>query len=167
MDCRGGDSAGCGGWVYPDIQDSFAVYEEGQLMEGLEGFTDADVRATLVRTLRLLAVLTVGGMALVWWKMGWQSAVFLLIGAAISGTGLWEWMRLMSAVMARMDAGAKAKPMGTVLTGFFLRLAVTIGVLYVSLKFLNGSVIALAVGLGLGIASLTFEAIRMARAWTV
>jgi hypothetical protein len=135
--------------------------------EGLEGFTDADVRATLVRTLRLLAVLTVGGMALVWWKMGWQSAVFLLIGAAISGTGLWEWMRLMSAVMARMDAGAKAKPMGTVLTGFFLRLAVTIGVLYVSLKFLNGSVIALAVGLGLGIASLTFEAIRMARAWTV
>lgn len=136
-------------------------------MEGLQGFTDADVRATLVRTLRLLAVLTVGGMGLVWWKMGWQSAVFLLIGAAISGTGLWEWMRLMSAVMARMDAGAKARPMGTVLTGFFLRLAVTIGVLYVSLKFLNGSVIALAVGLGLGIASLTFEAIRMARAWTV
>jgi hypothetical protein len=103
----------------------------------------------------------------VWWKLGWQSAVFLLIGAAISGTGLWEWMRLMSAVMARMDAGAKARPMGTVLTGFFLRLGVTIGVLYVSLKFLNGSVIALAVGLGLGIASLTFEAIRMARAWTV
>lgn len=136
-------------------------------MEGLEGFTDADVRATLVRTLRLLAVLTVGGMALVWWKMGWQSAVFLLIGAAISGTGLWEWMRLMSAVMARMDAGAKARPMGKVLTGFFLRLGATIAVLYVSLKFLNGSVIALAVGLGLGIASLTFEAIRMARAWTV
>jgi hypothetical protein len=136
-------------------------------MEGLEGFTDADVRTTLVRTLRLLAMLTVGGMALVWWKMGWQSAVFLLIGAAISGTGLWEWMRLMSAVMERMDAGAKARPMGMVLTGFFLRLGVTILVLYVSLKFLNGSVIALAVGLGLGIASLTFEAIRMARAWTV
>jgi hypothetical protein len=136
-------------------------------MEGLEGFTDADVRATLVRTLRLLAVLTVVGMGLVWWKMGWQSAVFLLIGAAISGTGLWEWMRLMSAVMARMDAGGKARPMGMVLTGFFLRLGLAIVVLYVSLKFLNGSVIALAVGLGLGIASLTFEAIRMARAWTV
>jgi hypothetical protein len=125
------------------------------------------VRATLVRTLRLLAVLTVVGMGLVWWKMGWQSAVFLLIGAAISGTGLWEWMRLMSAVMARMDAGGKARPMGMVLTGFFLRLGLAIVVLYVSLKFLNGSVIALAVGLGLGIASLTFEAIRMARAWTV
>jgi hypothetical protein len=136
-------------------------------MEGLEGFTDADVRATLVRTLRLLAVLTVLGMVGVGWKLGWRSAVFLLVGAAISGSGLWEWMRLMSAVMARMDAGGKAKPMGMVLTGFFLRLGLAVAVLYVSLKYLNGSVIALAVGLGLGIASLTFEAIRMARAWTV
>ena len=136
-------------------------------MAGLEGFTDADVRSTLVRTLRLLAVLTVVGMGIVGWKLGWQSAVFLLVGAAISGTGLWEWMRLMSAVMARMDTGAEAKPMGLVLTGFFLRLGLTIALLYVSLKFLNGSVIALAVGLGLGIASLTFEAIKMARAWTV
>jgi hypothetical protein len=136
-------------------------------MEGLEGFTEADVRTTLIRTLRLLAVLTVLAMALVTWKLGWQSAVLLLVGAAISGTGLWEWMRLMAAVMARMDTGAKAKPMGLVLTGFFLRLGLTIVVLYVSLKFLHGSVIALALGLGLGIASLMFEAIRMAREWTV
>ncbi|MGA7155603.1 MAG: ATP synthase subunit I [Acidobacteriaceae bacterium] len=136
-------------------------------MQGLEGFTDADVRATLVRTLRLLAVLTALGMLLVGWKLGWRSAVFLLVGAAISGSGLWEWMRLMSAVMERMDAGGKARPMGMVLTGFFLRLAGAVVVLYVSLKYLNGSVIALAVGLGLGIASLTFEAIRMARTWTV
>jgi len=133
----------------------------------MEAFTDADVRATLVRTLKLLAVLTVVGMVGIWWKIGWQSAVLLLVGAAISGTGLWEWMRLMTAVMERMDAGAKAKPMGLVLTGFFLRLGLTITVLYGSLKFLHGSVIALAVGLGLGILSLTFEAIKMARAWTV
>ena len=136
-------------------------------MEGLEGFTDADVRATMVRTLRLLAILTVLGMAVVGWKMGWRSALFLLIGAAISGSGLWEWMRLMGAVIARMDTGAKARPMGFVLTGFFVRLGLAIGVLYVSLKFLNGSVIAIAVGLGLGIVSLTIEAIRLARTWTV
>jgi len=135
--------------------------------EGLEGFTDADVRATLVRTLRLLAVLTVIGMALVGWKLGWRSAVLLLVGAAISGSGLWEWMRLMSAVMARLVGGGAGRPMGLVLTGFFLRLGLSLVVLYVSLKYLNGSVIALAVGLGLGIASLTFEAIKMARAWTV
>jgi hypothetical protein len=136
-------------------------------MPGLEGFTDADVRTTLIRTLRLLAVVTVLGMALVGWKMGWRSAVLLLVGAAISGSGLWEWMRFMSAVIARMDVGAKARPMGLVLTGFFLRLGLAIAVLYVSLKYLNGSVIALAAGLGLGIAALTFEAIRLARTWTV
>jgi hypothetical protein len=136
-------------------------------MEGLERFTDEDVRAALVRTLRLLAGLTVIGMALVGWKMGWRSALLLLVGAAISGSGLWEWMRLMSAVIARMDAGAEARPMGMVLTGFFLRLGLAIGVLYVSLKFLNGSVIAIAVGLGLGIVSLTIEAIRLARTWTI
>ena len=137
------------------------------MAEGLEGFTDADVRSTLVRTLRLLAVLTLVGMALVGWKLGWRSAVLLLVGAAISGSGLWEWMRLMSAVMARMDAGGEGRPMGLVLTGFFVRLGLAIVMLYVSLKYLNGSVIALAGGLGLGIASLSFEAIRMARAWTV
>jgi hypothetical protein len=137
------------------------------MQQGLEGFTEGDVRATLLRSLRLLAVLTAVGMVVVGLKLGWRSSVLLLVGAAISGTGLWEWMRLMSAVMARMDAGAQGKPMGLVLTGFFLRLGLTIGVLYVSLKFLNGSVIALALGLGLGIVSLTFEAIKMARAWTV
>jgi hypothetical protein len=136
-------------------------------MEGLDRFTDEDVRAALVRTLRLLAGLTVLGMALAGWKMGWRSALLLLVGAAISGSGLWEWMRLMSAVIARMDAGAEARPMGMVLTGFFLRLGLAIGVLYVSLKFLNGSVIAIAVGLGLGIVSLTIEAIRLARTWTI
>jgi hypothetical protein len=136
-------------------------------MEGLDRFTDEDVRTALVRTLRLLAGLTVLGMALAGWKMGWRSALLLLVGAAISGSGLWEWMRLMSAVIARMDAGAEARPMGMVLTGFFLRLGLAIGVLYVSLKFLNGSVIAIAVGLGLGIVSLTIEAIRLARTWTI
>jgi hypothetical protein len=145
----------------------------------LDTFSEADVRITLRRTLRLLAIFTVIGALLVTFKLGWQSAVLLVIGAIISGSGLWEWMRLMSAVMARMDVsaaaegkpapestGPAARPMGLVLTGFFLRLALTIAVLYVSLKTLHGSVIALAAGLLLGIVSLTIEAIRMARTWT-
>ena len=136
-------------------------------MQTMENFSDADFRRTMLRALRLLAVITVVALPLVWWKLGWQSAVLLLVGAAISGSGLWEWLRLMSAVMERMDVGGTSRPMAMVLTGFFLRLSLAVVVLYVSLKYLNGSVIALAVGLGLGIASLTFEAVRMARAWTV
>jgi hypothetical protein len=136
-------------------------------MQPPENFSDADARATLMRAVRVLAVLAVGAAALVLWKLGWRSAVLLLVGAAISGTGLWEWTRLMSAVMVRMDGGAKGRPMGLVLTGFFLRLGLSVAVLYVSLKFLNGSVIALAVGLGLGVVALTFEAVKLVRSWTV
>jgi hypothetical protein len=136
-------------------------------MQTMENFSDADFRRTMLRALRLLAVITVLALPLVWWKLGWQSAVLLLVGAAISGSGLWEWLRLMSAVMERMDAGGTARPLAMVLTGFFLRLGVALVVLYVSLKYLDGSVYALAAGLGLGIFSLTFQALRLVKAWTV
>ena len=158
-------------------------------IESLGGLTDEDFKRTIVRALRLLAVITAFGMAVCWWKAGWKSAALLAVGAGISGSGLWEWMRLMVAVMERMDAGAVAKPMGqrlgpendpseateieqvrpmgAVLAGFFVRLGLTVVVLYVSLKYLNGSVYALAAGLGLGVFSLTVEGLRLVKAWTV
>jgi hypothetical protein len=150
--------------------------------------TDEDFSRTILRAIRLLAVVAAVGAAILWWKLGWASAALLVVGAAISGTGLWEWMRLMTAVMARMDAGAEARPMGQtsssegdevgaqepvrvrpmgrILLGFFLRLGLSVVVLYVSLKTLNGSVYALAAGLGLGVFSLTVEGLRMVKAWT-
>ena len=136
-------------------------------MQGFDSFTDADARATMLRAIRLLAIMAAIAAALVLWKLGWRSAVLLLVGAAISGSGLWEWTKLMAAVMTRMEGGGKGRPMGLVLTGFFLRLGLSVAVLYVSLKFLNGSVIALAVGLGMGVIALTFEAIKLVRTWTV
>ena len=136
-------------------------------METLPSFDEGDVRAVLLRTMRVLAVLTAVGMVVIGLKLGWRSAVLLLVGAGISATGLWEWMRLMGAIMERVEGEVTVRPMGMVLTGFFLRMGLTIAVLYVSLKFLHGSVIALAAGLGLGIAALLFEVIKLARAWTV
>jgi ATP synthase I chain len=129
--------------------------------------TDADFKRTIWSALRLLVVVAVVAAPLVWWKMGWPSAVLLVVGAAISGSGLFEWLRLMTAVMVRMDGGEKARPMGLVLFGFFLRLGLTVVVLYVSLKFLNGSVYALAAGLALGVFALTVEGLRLMKAWTV
>jgi hypothetical protein len=129
--------------------------------------TDADFKRTIWSALRLVVVVAVVAAPLVWWKMGWQSAVLLVVGAAISGSGLFEWLRLMTAVMVRMDGGEKARPMGLVLFGFFLRLGLTVVVLYVSLKFLNGSVYALAAGLVLGVFALTVEGLRLMKAWTV
>ncbi len=57
--------------------------------------------------------------------------------------------------------------MALLLGGFFLRLGLVVVVLYGSLKFLEGSVVALAVGLGLGVFSLTIEGLRLVKAWTV
>jgi hypothetical protein len=133
----------------------------------LESFSDADFRATILRAIRMLMVIAVVGALLLWWKMGWQSAALLMVGAVISGSGLWEWLRLMTAVMARMDQGGEAKPMGMVLLGFFVRLAATVALLYVSLKELNGSVYALAAGLTLGVFALSVEGLRLMKAWTV
>src|SRR5665811_2044708 len=116
------------------------------MMQMMEGYSDADFKRTILSALRLLMIISAVAAPLVWWKLGWQSAVLLLVGALISGSGLFEWLRLMTAVMVRMDGGGKAKPMGLVLGGFFLRLGLTVVLLYVSLKILNGSVYALAAG---------------------
>ena len=76
----------------------------------------------------------------------------------------------MTLVMAKMDAAEGpnggdniARPMGRVLLGFFLTLAGMIVVLYVSLKYLNGSVYALAAGLAMGIFALTIEGLKLAK----
>jgi hypothetical protein len=57
--------------------------------------------------------------------------------------------------------------MAPVLIGFFLRLAVALVLLYVSLKFLHGSVFALIAGLALGVAALSIEGLRLLKSWTV
>ncbi len=134
----------------------------------LANFTDRDFRAVVLRALRLLAVVTVAALPFVWWRMGgWRSATMLAVGAAISGSGLWEWLRLLTALMPRLEGGGRASPTGLLLAGFFFRLAVVVAVLYGSLRFLRGSDIALAAGLGLGIFALTIEGVRLAKAWTV
>ena len=135
-------------------------------MAEVPGYSDADLRRTILRALRAEAVVTLAAMPLLAWKMNWQTAVLLLVGAAISGSGIWELLRLTSAVMERMDGGEKPRPMGLVLTGFFLRLGLAFGIAYVSLKFLDGSVYALAGGLALGVLTLSFEGLRLVRTWT-
>ena len=133
------------------------------------GMTDADLRHAVLAAIRLLAVLAAIAFLLVCWRVNWQSGVLLLIGAAISAASLWEWLRIIAAVNRRMDAShantAPGKPprIAGVLSGFILRLGLTLVVLYASLKHLHGSAFALAGGIGLGLVSLSFEAIRLMR----
>jgi hypothetical protein len=132
-----------------------------------DGLTDADVRNTMLAAIRLLAVLAAIVAAIFWWRSGWQGALLVVVGAGISASSLWEWMRLMRAINERMDAGGNPRPMGMILFGFFARLGLTLAVLYGSLKYLHGTVFALAAGIGLGLLSLVIEALRLLKRSTV
>jgi hypothetical protein len=135
-------------------------------------FTDAHLKAAMLRALRLVAIL--GGIAFValWATMGWQTAMLLLSGAVVSASGLWEWQKLITLINARLDAPGAAEG-GTsasggpgsarVVLGFFLRLAVAAAVLYGSLRCFHGSVYALVGGLGLAAFALGVEAVRLIR----
>ena len=142
-------------------------------MSGIAEFTDEDAKRTIQRAVRLIAIIAVGALPLVWWRGGGSSAALWLVGALISGSGLFEWLRLMTAVMERMDVPAegaaprKVRPMAPVMIGFFLRMGVALVALYVSLKFIDGSVYALAAGLGMGVFALLVEGIRLLRSWTI
>jgi hypothetical protein len=139
-------------------------------MKSFDTYSDDDFKRSIWSALRLIAIAVVIGVPLLWWKLGWQSAVLLAVGALISGSGLFEWQRLMVALMARMDSGgatpAPVRPLAPVLIGFFLRLGLALALLYGSLKLLDGSVYALIGGLALGVAALSIEGLRLIKSWT-
>ncbi|MDR3746273.1 MAG: hypothetical protein P4K80_09105 [Acidobacteriaceae bacterium] len=143
----------------------------GSHLLGLENFSDEDFRRTIWSALRLIGLAVAIGLPLLWWKLGWASAALFGVGALISGSSLFEWLRLMTAVIARMDKAGEGsppvRPLGSVLFIFFLRLAIAVLLLYGSLRFLHGSVFALIAGLALGILALSFEGIRLLKSWTV
>jgi hypothetical protein len=138
-------------------------------MQGGE-FSEDDLRRTLGRALRSLTLLAAAGAPITWWlagwRDGWESVLLFLIGALIAAAGLWEWRRLMLAVLSRMELGGRGRPLAPVLVWFFLRLGLAAALLYVSLKWLNGSVYALCAGLGLAVLALLLEAMRLLRAWS-
>ena len=139
---------------------------------GLAAFTDDDFRRVIWGAVRLVAVAVLVVVPLLAWKLGWPSAGMFAVGAVISGSGLFEWLRLMSALMSRMETSTVerpvvVKPLAPVLIGFFLRLGGAMVLLYGSLKFLHGSIYALAAGLVLGVFALLFQALRLVKSWTV
>jgi hypothetical protein len=134
-------------------------------------FSDQDLRAVLNRALRNVVIAILVGIPIVWIAWGWRSLLLFLVGGGIAATGILEWRQLMGAVLARLDLprpenAATPKPLGPVLFWFFLRLAVAAGVLYVSLRSLDGKVLALLLGIALALLALLIEAIRLFRGWS-
>ena len=127
-------------------------------------FTDAHLKAAMLRALRLVGILAAIGFVALWFAAGWQTAMLLLAGALVSASGLWEWQKLIAVINARLDGGAQQAPGSTrVVVGFFLRLVLAAGVLYGSLRCFHGSVFALLGGVGLAAFALAVEAVRLLR----
>jgi hypothetical protein len=134
-------------------------------------FGDQDLRALLNRALRIVVIAVLVGIPLIWIAWGWRSMLLFLVGGAIAATGILEWRQLMSAVLARLalpgaETAAQPRPLGPVLFWFFLRLAAAAAVLYVSLRSLDGKVLALLLGIALALVALFVEAIRLFRGWS-
>jgi hypothetical protein len=132
-------------------------------------FSDQDLRLVFNRALRSVAIAIAVGIPVIWIAWGWRSMLLFLVGGAIAATGILEWRQLMSAVITRLDLSSGSphgtpKPLGGVLFWFFIRLAAAAGLLYVSLRSLDGKVAALLIGLALALAALFIEVLRLLRA---
>jgi hypothetical protein len=139
-------------------------------MEFSDGqFSDRDLRDVLNRALRSVIIALLIGIPIIWFAWGWRSMLLFVVGGVIAATGILEWRQLMAAVLVRLDtAGARGapRPVGPVLFWFFVRLVAAAGLLYVSLRSLDGKVVALLLGIALAVAALFVEALRLFRSWS-
>ena len=126
-------------------------------------FTDADLSAVLFRAIRNIGLLTLVGLPIIWTISGWQSGCLFLVGAAISAGGIYESRRLIRVVNAKLDNQKSPQSTGLVIGMFLLRLLIAGGALYVSLRWLNGSVYSIIAGLALAVVALSVEAVLLTR----
>ena len=129
----------------------------------LVGLTDAALEALLKRAIRDTLILGVLPAVLLLVASGWRNAAMLAIGTVISAASILEWQRLIRLFNAKLDQQKTPRGATLVVSFFLLRLGVFAGLIYVSLKCFQGSVIALLCGLGLAVLATAFEALRLLR----
>jgi hypothetical protein len=137
--------------------------ESGPTLSAAASMGDEDLQQLLRRAIRTVVILALVLFGVFTWTMGWQSGLLEVAGAVISYTGIREWRTLARIVSSTLDNQPSPRPMGRTLVMFFLRLAVMGAILYVSLRYLNGSVYALLAGIMLAVVALTIEALRLLR----
>ncbi len=92
---------------------------------------------------------------------GWRNASMLMVGALISAASIFEWKRLAQVIRAKLEAEKTPRSAPAVVMFFILRLVLYAGAIYVSLKCLQGSAVALLCGLGLAAITILWQALRM------
>ena len=127
------------------------------------GLTEETLEALLKRAIRNTLILGLIPALVLLVATGWRDAAMLVTGALISAASIFEWLRLVRLINARTRK-QKAQRGAILVIGFFLlRLMFFAAAIYGSLKCFHGSPIALLCGLGLAIATLLWEAIRLLR----
>jgi uncharacterized membrane protein YidH (DUF202 family) len=129
----------------------------------LAALTDAGLDALLRRAIRITLVLGVLAALIVWKASSWQNAAMLATGTAISALSILEWQRFVRFINAKLDQ--KQTPSGAAVAAVFfvVRLIIFAGVIYGSLKWIRGSVVALLCGLGLAALAMLWEAVKLLR----
>ena len=137
--------------------------DELQPQHPLVDFSDADLAALLKRAARVTAGLGVVVALILCFAMGWRNGAVFAVGAAISVAQIYEWGRLIRLFNASLDGQKAPRGAGLVVSLFLLRLILFAAVIYGSLKCFQGSPIVLVCGLGLAVAALIWEAMRLLR----
>jgi hypothetical protein len=129
----------------------------------LASLDDQGLEALLRRAIWITAILGAAAALVLWKASGWRNAAMMAVGAAISVASIFEWQRLIRLINLKLDR--KQAPRGVLVAGVFFvfRLIIFGAVIYVSLKCLRGSVVALLCGLGLAVVAMVWEALRLLR----
>jgi hypothetical protein len=129
----------------------------------LVNLTQEDVEAMLRRALWKTLALAVMACIVLLAATGWRDAGMLAAGAAISAASIYEWRRLAQFINSRLENYKNPGKGWSVAVFFVFRLALFAGVIYVSLKCLRGSAIALMAGLALAVLTVGWEVFRLLR----
>jgi hypothetical protein len=134
--------------------------EEASLIPDI---TEEAVEALLKRAIRNTLILGLLSALVLLFVHGWRDAAMLVAGTLISAGSIFEWLRLIRVIYAKLNKQKTPRSAPAVVLFFVLRLIVYAGVIYGSLKCFQGSVIALLCGLGLAALAVGWEAVRLLR----
>ena len=129
----------------------------------IAALTDAALQAVLRRAIYTTLILGAVSALGIWISSNWRNAAMLAVGALISAASIFEWQRLIRLFNAKLDQQKTPRGAALVVVFFLARLLVYAGLIYGSLKCLQGSPVALLCGLGLAMLVLAWEALRLLR----
>ena len=131
--------------------------ETHPLLELPNDAAEVMLQRAMVKTLILGAIASLALLI----ASGWRNAGMLFVGALISAGSIFEWQRLARVIRAKLDAEKTPRSVPAVVVFFILRLVLYAAAIYVSLKCLQGSAVAMLCGLGLAALTILWQALRM------